>query len=528
MARRHRIAWLLLVLALVAGCATARPRPTPAPPGGPGTGAQGPGPGLDTLEVYVHDLRTPAIGLPDATVVCGGESRQTNPDGTAHFDAAAGQQLDCEVSRAGYDGNRGSAVPGVDRRLAIWLHRAFSTPATLDPLVGQLRIERGAYVDANGPRLPVFLHAGDLIGHGLMHGVESILPTLDLAARLGYHGLRSWFQLEITTGTWLPGPTTHGWDPRDNPSRFVEILRAGADRGLKWNLAAGGIKGLSNADEDQLFDLVASAIDQVGAEHFAQVVGGNEIRDTGDGDDQEPRELERLVQRVRSRHPGIGLYGLGVFTGTEDEHELKRFTASWMRHVLIHGYRDGQVHDKIRHYFNNGYEGPGRWGAGAGRVGSHLLWHDEPVGVGRLVSATQNKGQLGAAEMQLIAAAAAIGRGAWTFMSGPGVVLGDEPWEAMPGFAETPALLRQLPQDLHRFDVRGHSGPGQPHRMHAVRGDRPNVREDYAIDTATGRFVAIQYGPPNEPKDLARVRATTDERVLVDSPWGRLVVGRLQ
>jgi hypothetical protein len=531
--RRHLQIGVLLLATLTAACLSTGgvtpPAVSPQPiPGGPGT--QGPGPGgeLVTFEIFVHDLQTPARGLDGVAATCGGETRTTNGDGTAHFDVVSGRQLDCSFSREGYDPQTASAVPGIDARLPVWMHRVFTAPPVhADPLFGQLRIESAAYVDDRGPRIPVCLHAGDLIGHGLLRGLDAVLPTLDLAARYGYHCVRSWFQLKITTGTWLPGPTTHGWDPRDNPGRFVEILQAGAARGLKWNLAAGGIKGLSNADEDQLFDLVASAIDQVGAQHFARIVGGNEIRDTGDSDDQDPRELERLVNRVRSRHPRI-LYGLAVWTGTEDEGDLRRFTASWMRDVLIHGFRSGQVHDKIRHYFNNGYEGPGRWGRAPGQVGTHQLWHDEPLGVGRLVSASGNVHQLGAAEMQLIAVAAAIGRGSWTFFSGPGVVLGDEPWEAMPGLAETPAILRELPQDLHRWDIRGHAGPGQTHRIHAVRGDRPNVRADYAIDNDTGRFVEIVYGPPNEPKDLPQVRGTTDERVLVESPWGRAVVGRLR
>lgn len=433
------------------------------------------------------------------------------------------------------EGGGGGAV-GIRRdydRPHSWETFAPSTPLDgvvpgehADPLVGQLRIEHGAYVDDTGPRIPCFLHAGDLIGHGLIYGVDAILPTFDMAARLGYHGLRSWFQLKITTGTWLPGPTTHGWDPRDNPGRFVEILAAAAARGLKWNLAAGGIKGLSNSAEGELFDLVGDAIDEIGSVHFARIVGGNEIRDTGDTDDHDPRELERLVQRVRARHPRI-LYALGVWTGTEDEHDLRRFTASFQREVLIHGYRDGRVHDKIRHYFNNGYEGPGRWDRAPGQVGDYTIEHDEPLGVGRLVSASGNVHELGAAEMQLVAAAAAIGRGAWTYFCGPGIVLGDEPWEAMPGLAETPALLRQLPQDLHRFQIRGHAGRSQPHRIHAVRDDRPNVRADYAIDPHSGRFVEVQYGPPDEPKDLPAVRGTTDEQVLVESPWGRLTSGRL-
>jgi hypothetical protein len=338
-----------------------------------------------------------------------------------------------------------------------------------------------------------------------------------MAARLGYHAIRSGFQLKITTGTWIPGPTQNGWDARDNPEAFKAVLRAGIAHGLKWNLVALGLRGLDDQAENEIFDLVADTINEIGPEHFVQVVALNEAQDTGDGDDQQPGELERLINRVKSRVAQIAFYALTAWTGTEDLATIQRFTMPWMRHVVMHSYREGEVHDKIRHYFNNGYEGMGR---------THHVWHDEPVGVGRLVSVTSNKDQLGPAEMQLIAVAAAM-RGTWTFMSGPGIVLGNEPWDAMPGIAETPAILRALPQDLQTFDVMGHSGPGQPHRIHAVRSDRPHVREDYVIDSRTGRYVAIQYGPPGQPKDLASVRPTSEDRVLVESPWGRVTVGRV-
>lgn len=134
MARRHHIVWPLLVLALVVGCATPRPRPTPAPPT-PGPGEQAPGEAtLVTFEVYVHDLATPAIGLQGVTLVCGGQERLTNPDGTAHFDVPAGRQLDCQATREGYDQQTASAVPGIDTRLPIWLHRTFTPAPALQPL----------------------------------------------------------------------------------------------------------------------------------------------------------------------------------------------------------------------------------------------------------------------------------------------------------------------------------------------------------------------------------------------------------
>jgi hypothetical protein len=388
-----------------------------------------------------------------------------------------------------------------------------------DPLVGQLRVERGAYVDDSGTRLPVFLHLGDLIGHGLVRGVDAILPALDFAAAHGYHGIRSWFQLKITTGTWLPGPTTHGWDPRDDRGRFLEILHAAASRGLKWHLAGGGIKGLSDRDEDELFDLVGDAVGQVGPEAFAVIEACNEVRDTGDGDDRDPRELERLIQRVRGRYPQV-LYGLSAFTGHEDRDVLRAWTPDWMPFYLVHGSRDGRIHDKVRHIFSLGYDGEG---ATVRRLG----WQGEPWGPGRVVSTTSHHHEIDAHAMCLGAAMAAVARQAWCVMSGPGVVYGDEPLEAMPGLAEVPVVVRSLPQDLMRFRILGHSGPNQRgKRIHAVREDARDVREDYAIDDS-GRFVAVRCGPPDQRHDLPRERTVWDEVIYHQGPRGSVIGGRL-
>jgi len=391
-------------------------------------------------------------------------------------------------------------------------------PAHPDPLVGQLRIESGAYVDDTGPRLPVFLHLGDLIGHGLVRGVDAILPALDQAAAWGYHGIRSWWQLHLTTGKWLRGPTEDGWNPLNDRQRFREILAAAAERGLAWHLAAGGTRGLSEDRERELFACLSDAIADVGPRHIALLEGINEARDTAR--DPTPEAVAKVLRPLRERFPEV-LCALSAYTGHEDRVLLDQWTPHWMQHYQVHGFRDGRAHDKIRHIFSLGYDGEGT-------PTRRLGWQGEPWGPGRIVSAQANHHEIDADVMILGACMAAMARQAWVVMSGPGVVYTDEPLEAMPGIAETPAILRALPQDLMRFATLGHSGDSRRGtRLHAVRGDRPNVREDYAIAT-DGRYLAIQYGPPNEPKDLPRERATVDDRVLLDGPWCRVTTGRLQ
>lgn len=384
-----------------------------------------------------------------------------------------------------------------------------------DPLSGQVRLVNGAFGDATGPRNICALHLGDLIGHGLLHGVEAIRPALVFASGCGYHVVRSWWQLHIRPGDkWLRGPTEDGWDPRADRQRFAEILALGASLGLKWHLAAAALKHLGQSDKDALFDCLADAVGNVGPEAFALIEGANESRDTTD---ETPASLERLVQRVRGRFPAP-LYSLTAFTGHEDRAIDKLWTPSWQAFVMRHCSRSGHFHDKVRHIFSGAYEG---------ELVRRNLWRGEPFGVGPGVSAQDHGHELTSETMPLAGAMAAMTRCVWTFMSTPGVVYGREPLASQAGIVETPALLRKLPRDVGTFRTLGHSGPSKKgQRIHAVRDDSPDVRADYAI-ADDGRYVELIYGPPDQRKDLNEERVTWDRSVLHDVSWGRVETGRL-
>lgn len=399
-------------------------------------------------------------------------------------------------------------------------------PQHPDPLYGPLRFDRG-FCDDTGPRNVASLHLGDLIGVGLLKGVDAILPILDLAAECGYHVIRSWWQLFINPGDqWLLGPphrkltthsTIHGWDPRDHRTRFVEILQAGADRGLQWHLAAGGTRGLSAWNERDLFSTLQTAVEAVGSQHIALIEGINEARDTAR--DATPSAIAELLAPLRAAFPHT-LFALSAFTGHEDREIHRAWTPGWQPFVLQHDYRDGELHDKIRHLFSNlnPHEGP--------PLVRKYFWRGEPFGPGWLVSAIQHQDQLDAGAMQMAAVMAAMTRSVWTFMSGPGVALESEPIESMPGLRETPTILRALPQDLARFDILDHSHPSKPARLYTVREDARDVRADYAIDSATGRYVELTYGPPHQRHDLPRHRGRTTE-VLLQHPWGNVELGQV-
>jgi len=396
-------------------------------------------------------------------------------------------------------------------------------PLHPNPLVGGLRYGDRCYADANGPVNPVSLHLGDLIGQGLAFGVQHILPALDLAQQAGFHIVRSWFQNHQEPGMksydlfWGSKPTPT-WDPRTNVSRFSEILQAGADRGLTWHLAGGGLERVSNTDENALFDCLGDAIGAVGPQYFSLIEALNECRDTGDGDDRTPEELERLVQRVRSRFPQL-LYSLSAYTGTEDRAVLAAFTPAWMQHYLYHALRGMTVADYLRHYFSMGYSGespPVR----------HRGWSGEPWGVNGPNAPNMVSGMnppVDGPAMVMGACMAVMARIVPTFMSGPGVIYGCDDLASMPGFFEVPATVRRLPRDLMQFRTLSHSGASKPLRIHAARG---NVRADYAIHD-DGRYVEVTYGPPNESHELPQVRPTSSVERIYDCQWGHVETGRV-
>lgn len=392
-----------------------------------------------------------------------------------------------------------------------------------DPLDGQVRLVNGSFGDNRGPRAIGSFHAGDWLGQGMVYGPSHIISEVDVLADAGVHVARSWFQLKTIPGRspfWDSKPAPR-WNPADDPQRFAECCNVFTSRGIKLHVAGGGIKDMSDGEETAAFSVLRDTIDQIGPEHFALVEACNEIRDTGDEDDIEPSELTRLVNIVRSRFPNI-LYALSAYTGTEDRPTLRRYTPDWMGFYLQHDYRGGRAHDKIRHLFSGAYEGV---------VVRRNCWHGEPFGVlgqSRLVSAQDNGHELDAHVMALSAAMSAMTRGAWTYMSGPGVIHSVEPVTDLPGFRETWRILRDLPQDVGSFNVLGHSGPNKRgQRIHAVRDDAPDVRADYAIEHDGGRYVEIIYGPPEQRKDLPQERATRDDVVLEEGPWGRVTSGRL-
>jgi hypothetical protein len=403
--------------------------------------------------------------------------------------------------------------------LAVYYHVAnpwaVHTGRHPDPIVGQLRYGHKCFADDTGPRNVCGIHLGDLIGQGLKFGLPHVAPALDKAAEAGYHFVRSWFN--VPEHHWWNNKPAKNWDPRENRQLFREILAYGSKLGLTWHLASGGLSGMGDQDENEIFDEVGNAIGDVGPESIALFEACNEIGGTGDDNDKNPRELARLIQRVKYRYPQM-LYSLSAAAGAnEDRPAIEEYTLSWMQHYYYHTLRDGHIWDKLRHIYSMGYWGEHpavRW----------LGWSGEPWGNGNMVSVTSHKEELNAGAMAMGAAMAAMARQAWAHMGGSSVILYDDPIEKE-GFWETPEVVRRLPKDLSQFQTLSHSGSSQ--HFQRVWEARGNVRGDYAIHS-DGRMVGVVYGPPNErPNDIRKVRHIHDEQNVLETEFGKVVVGRV-
>lgn len=389
------------------------------------------------------------------------------------------------------------------------------------PFAGQLTtLGESCYADNNGPRVDnAVYHGGDVFGlycESFEPGKEGLravaLDVLAKAKKAGYPQVRSWLCVNDTrdpANPWatLGAPLYVGWGLRATPQylqRGIEWARIVRSFGLAWHAAPGGLDKMDAQQEGRLFEAIRDIVSGAGPECFSLIEACNEARDTCDRDgDNEPANLERLINIVRARHPQI-LYTLTAYTGTEDANELARFNAPGVtRFVYHHGYRAGFIHDKIRHrgtfLRDNGIHRLGWDGEGCGPFSDK----DEPGNGLTSVSAQENghrsDRQFDDESVAAIGAAMAIQHGVPSFMCSTGVKSHADP-ASFPGFWSLPRLLRLLPAYTHlgrlthggRSDavIRAVTNAGG----HLGRADQCLVTNP---QTGAREIVAILYGDHN-------------------------------
>ncbi len=357
-------------------------------------------------------------------------------------------------------------------------------PPLSNPIVGQVRVNGSGYADDNGPLLPIGLHLGDIFskftrdrGHA-----ERYLET---AANAGYSIIQFWMNLGTLGGSYWAGREV---GPHVTPdyfgqlARFSDLLDSFQLKGV-YNLGDYRLASMSHDDFWRQVDGILA-----GRDTAAFAFAGNEAWQTGanSGD-----ECWRSIQNL----------GSGVIkTSTAPPDESSEQIARWCRgnFYAIHGWRDGEDNDRLRHIFSVHYEGnaPMRHG-----------YQDEPTGPGNEVSVKAahcyHGRDVDANHMCALTFQSLLCNQAFNYFCSEGIKSdGDITQRA--GFYEVPKVASLLPIDVQSWANAIHFGD----RFANTRIFRPvsgnAVRFDHRI-SPDGRFAGLLYGDQGQAK-IANVR----------------------
>lgn len=507
---RRVVSLVLLLGSLACGSIGSRPLPEPIPP-------PQHAPVTATLFVSVFDAAgAPDTKVPGATVVIedgphAGRTVVTDGAGNASFDGLgiAGQTI-CADAPGFVRLCEGVTTRGGHQAVGFLLERVQlppPAPTHPSPLVGQLRIEGGAFVDDRGPVLPVFVHLGDGFSR-YARGDSGVLDLLDAIAARGYHGVRFW---TVLRGSYWAGRSV---TPDETPEYWAKLeawfreLRA---RRLTAVVSQGDLMAwtASSNTRDVYADELARVLGRVGPDVAAFIDAGNEAWQNGEAD---PARLRRFIDRLRAG--GVRASASLTSPYGELKEDLRRYAYDVYD---VHAYREGRWFDKLRHGWNIGYENA------PVRLGISSEW----TGPGRRVSVTENQHELDAAVMVGQALVSLASRQAYVYFTGPGVVSNEgEDLRSMAGFDQVMEAVALLPDDVMRWSRLVHGGNrAGSWRVFGVEDMPCDARADHTMHD-DGSFIAVIYSPCGlNPKVVRPYTAA------VDRTWGdkvRLVVGRVQ
>lgn len=402
-------------------------------------------------------------------------------------------------------------------------------------LIGRLRIEAGTtYRDDTGPVRPTYAHAGDLFSVWVRDRGRAI-TELDRIASAGYHGARVWLTLGCGPDTAAGCPSGAFWRGRevgpDVTPAYWQALRDFRDafsaRGLRLVASQGDIGQLR--DRRAYMEALRRVYDEAPVLDWLDC--GNEAWQTGEPD---PAKLAQCVGYFGGGAALRTLTDAPIYNSATPGHELlNQFSIPPADAFDIHSYRGGHSWDKRRHIWGYTYCGEGCPTLQVG-IGS------EGPGNGWRVSAIANRHELDDEAMALLALASHLGRQAFVWFSGQGVILEGGLHEEA-GFWSVPAAVARLPRDVYTFRTSHHSGES----FRAVRVLEPQgeVRIDgrmaedgrfaYTIDGPGGTYaLRVARGFDGQLCDPGTdvcedVSAPTGSALRVSFTRGRLLVGRV-
>lgn len=458
-----------------------------------------PKPPPQVAAVQVFEFTAPGVTVPGVLVSCNGTERGvTNGDGYLETVAITGEHFECVLTKDGYAPTTAAfrpqpQGPGCPKcgTLAASLTAIQppkpDDPKTPNPIAGLLRIVSGiAYGDDTGLVLPTYAHAGDLFSIYVRDRARA-QNQLDRVALQGFHGVRVW--LNLGCGPDTPAGCTHGayWKGREvgpeiTPNYWGELHDFMADlsaRKLRLVASQGDIGQLRDRR-----DFMQRLRAQDDANHVIDWLDcGNEAWQTGEPDP------DRLAQCVGYFGSGSALRTLTdapiYFPGAPPAHvTIDKYSIPPADAFDMHSFRGGHSWDKRRHIWGYTYCGEGcpRLKTGIG---------SEPPGNGRRVSAIDNRDELDDEAVALLAIASHLGRQAFVWFSGEGVIQ-DQGLQVEAGFTSVPRAVALLPRDVYTYETSHHSGTTfQGIRILEPAGE---VRID-GRQAADGRFAYTIDGP---------------------------------
>ena len=349
-----------------------------------------------------------------------------------------------------------------------------------NPITGQLRVTGNGFEDDNGSYLPIGIHVGDLFSCYCHGRTEDVKSTLSKIQQAGYGLVQFWLNLGSLGGDYWAGReigpeiTPNYWGQLGSFSDLLDSY------GLKGIYCTGdyALRGMSHHDfACMLGEFLIARSKQTGA----LVIAGNEAWQTGADDIQTLLDFIESFESTGCHVP---------ITTTAPPTEAAQDIANWCAgdYYAIHGYRNGEDHDRVRHIFSVPWEGhpPERNG-----------YQDEPTGPGDEVSVKASHCYHGrdvdASHLVALALQSLMTNQGYNYFCGDGVKLTTPDNLAnWAGFNEVAAAVNLIPRDIMAWGEYIHFGDTQPLRVFG-----PNYGNEVRFDHRfgpNGQIFGLLYG----------------------------------
>ena len=345
---------------------------------------------------------------------------------------------------------------------------------------GQLRISEAGWCDDVKPIHPVGLHLGDIFSK-FTRNPDHAESLVKLARDNGYPFIHFWMNLGTLGGDYWsgrecgPGFTPDFWHQL---GKFGDLL----DKyGIKGGYNLGDYALWPGQSHKEFFGELGRHLRGRVNQTAAYVFGGNEAWQTGAGSKE---EILDALSEFTSENVTVPV------TTTSPVDESTESIAEWCGgdFFAIHGWRDGEDHDRIRHIFSIDWEGH--------PPSTHGI-QDEPTGPGDEVSVKAyhcyHGRDVDTNHMCALAVQSLMCNQGFNYFCSEGVKSDSlEKLQQRAGFHEVGRVSQIVPIDIMAWPKPFHFGSSQSHvRVFSpVRGD--TLRFDHRV-SHDGRLFGLFY-----------------------------------